>query len=113
MRFCIHLERTSVNCEPDYKRLESVLKTINSTEWTVMLCRFVIYRIAGLISIKFFVGGPCRYSSNHVTFLSRWNSIIRALHVDWGPRWRSWLRHCATSQKVAGSIPDGVIGIFH
>ena len=30
-----------------------------------------------------------------------------------GPRWRSWLRHCATSQKVAGSFPDGVIGIFH
>ena len=29
------------------------------------------------------------------------------------PRWRSWLRHCTTSQKVAGSIPDGVIGIFH
>jgi hypothetical protein len=24
-----------------------------------------------------------------------------------------WLRHRATSQKVAGSIPDGVIGIFH
>ena len=30
-----------------------------------------------------------------------------------GPRWCSWLRHCATSQKVMGSIPDGVIGIFH
>ena len=27
-------------------------------------------------------------------------------------RWRSWLRHCATSRKVAGSIPDGVTGIF-
>ena len=25
----------------------------------------------------------------------------------------SWLRHCATSRKVAGSIPDGVNGIFH
>jgi hypothetical protein len=24
-----------------------------------------------------------------------------------------WLRHCATSRKVAGSIPDGVTGIFH
>jgi hypothetical protein len=24
-----------------------------------------------------------------------------------------WLRHCATSRKVAGSIPDSVIGIFH
>jgi hypothetical protein len=23
--------------------------------------------------------------------------------------WRSWLRHCATSRKVAGSIPVGVI----
>jgi len=28
-------------------------------------------------------------------------------------RWRSWLTHCATSRKVAGSIPDGIIGIFH
>jgi hypothetical protein len=24
-----------------------------------------------------------------------------------------WLRHCATSQKVTGSIPDGVTGTFH
>ena len=28
-------------------------------------------------------------------------------------QWRSWLRHCATSWKVAGSIPDDVNGIFH
>jgi hypothetical protein len=27
--------------------------------------------------------------------------------------WRSWLRHCTTNRKVAGSIPDGIIGIFH
>ena len=30
-----------------------------------------------------------------------------------GTRWRSWLRHRATNWKVAGSIPDGVTGIFH
>jgi hypothetical protein len=24
-----------------------------------------------------------------------------------------WLRYCTTNQKVAGPIPDGVIGIFH
>jgi hypothetical protein len=24
-----------------------------------------------------------------------------------------YLRHCATNRKVAGSIPDGVIEIFH
>jgi hypothetical protein len=24
-----------------------------------------------------------------------------------------WLRYCATNRNVAGSIPDGVTGIFH
>ena len=33
--------------------------------------------------------------------------------ITWGTRWRSWLRHCATSRKVAGSITEGVTGIFH
>ena len=27
-------------------------------------------------------------------------------------RWCSWLRHCATSRKVASSIPDGSLGFF-
>ena len=26
--------------------------------------------------------------------------------------WLSWLRHCDKSRKVAGSIADGVTGIF-
>ena len=26
---------------------------------------------------------------------------------------KNWLRHCDTSRKVAGSIPDGVVGTFH
>ena len=30
-----------------------------------------------------------------------------------GARWRSGLWHCATCRSVAGSIPDGIIGIFH
>ena len=28
-------------------------------------------------------------------------------------RWRTWLRHYATSRKVAGSVTDGVNGIFY
>jgi len=35
------------------------------------------------------------------------------LSVYGGTRWCSWLRHYATIQKVAGLIPDGVIGIIH
>ena len=30
-------------------------------------------------------------------------------YMPTGTRWRTWLMHCATSRKVAGSIPDGVI----
>jgi hypothetical protein len=33
--------------------------------------------------------------------------------LRWNSRWCIWLRHCATSRKVAGSIPDGVIEILH
>jgi hypothetical protein len=32
--------------------------------------------------------------------------------VQWGHAVAQLLRLCATNQKFAGSIPDGVIGIF-
>jgi uncharacterized membrane protein len=42
------------------------------------------------------------------------HSIIGPLADKWGPLMvAQWLRYCATNRKVAGSIPDGVIGIFH
>jgi hypothetical protein len=27
--------------------------------------------------------------------------------------WRGWFRHCATSRKIAGLIPDDLIGTLH
>jgi hypothetical protein len=39
--------------------------------------------------------------------------FLICIYFDRVTRWRSWVRHCATSRKVVGSIPDGVIGIFH
>jgi hypothetical protein len=39
--------------------------------------------------------------------------IYKTLSVAKVTRWHSWLRHCATSQKVADSIPKAVIEIFH
>jgi len=41
---------------------------------------------------------------------TRFYSVLSWLYQD--TPWRSCLRHCATSGKVAGSIPDGVTGIF-
>ena len=39
--------------------------------------------------------------------------LYTLLILSGGTLRRSWLRHCATSRKVAGSIPDGVTGIYH
>jgi hypothetical protein len=41
------------------------------------------------------------------------DSTLTIVAAPRSERWRSWLTHYATDQKVAGSIPDGVIGIFH
>ena len=35
------------------------------------------------------------------------------IYIYGGTLWRSWLRHFATNRKVVGSIPEGVIAIFH
>ena len=57
-----------------------------------------------------------------VKFFKTFNfGVLNVAHIDknilhlntWGTRWRSWLRHCVTSQKVAGLISNGVTGIFH
>jgi len=39
--------------------------------------------------------------------------LINVLPPYRGTEWHSWLRYCATIQKVTGLIPDGVIGILH
>jgi hypothetical protein len=37
---------------------------------------------------------------------------LKAVLLNGGTAVAQWLRHCATNWKVAGSIPDDVIGIF-
>ena len=49
----------------------------------------------------------CKQMSDNIT------DTYYKKYIELYTRWRSWLRHCATSRKVAGSIPDGVIGIFY
>ena len=61
--------------------------------------------------------------SKHKETLVQWHSVTsrktwipqHKTHLQWtvGYAVVSWLRHCTTSQKVAGSNPDGFIGIFH
>jgi hypothetical protein len=41
-----------------------------------------------------------------------WEIVIKICINYRITQWNNCLRHCATSRKVAGSIPDGVIEIL-
>jgi hypothetical protein len=58
----------------------------------------------------FCVGTECKGES-YLCFVPF--SIVFVTLVFRCTRWRSWLRHRTPTRKVAGSIPGGVIGIFH
>ena len=52
--------------------------------------------------------------SFHIPSISVFTKItMRFYAIQWGTRWCSWLRPCAESRKVAGSIAKSVIEIFH
>ena len=46
-------------------------------------------------------------------FQTGWRKISEPCLLWWGMRWSNFFRQCATSRKVARSIPCGFIGIFH
>jgi hypothetical protein len=53
-----------------------------------------------------------------ISYSDKYNIYLKAeLQTDWihdpNTQWASFLRHCATSLKVAGLISSGVTGIFH
>ena len=52
------------------------------------------------------------YSYSKLIFLYSLLFITDTTNI-WRTAVAQWLRCCATNRKVAGSIPDGVIGIFH
>jgi hypothetical protein len=64
-------------------------------------------------TIKKMCGGCVRgWTVSHVhstakSFVSEYKNYF----VNWGRRWRSWLRQCATCRKVTGSIPGCAIGV--
>jgi hypothetical protein len=55
----------------------------------------------------------CNQNNKTVTKCSMLRQQKKQHKTTGDTRWRSWLRHCATSREVTGLIPDGVIGIFH
>ena len=53
----------------------------------------------------------CVMCLSHIMHMCIWWSYNT--NVENRGRVAQWLMRCATNQKVAGSIPAGLIGIFH
>jgi len=69
--------------------------------------------LAAKLVIQITARNECSYTNTPQNVRSKQETSVES-NVELGnTRWRSCWRHCATSRKVAGSIPDGVIGIFH
>jgi hypothetical protein len=64
-------------------------------------------RVTGVITCVICTVREKKITHETFTYL-KYNHISGARY--W---WCSWLRHCATNRKVAGSIPGGVIRIFN
>ena len=69
--------------------------------------------ISGLHIREYEVKGT--HSRHNNVLLAQWSTnFTDNLNTQvGGTQRRSWARHCATSRKGAGSIPDSVTGIFH
>jgi hypothetical protein len=76
-------------------------------------CRLICYLVLILSEGQ---SGEAWEPSDAVTFGNRESlngeSTFILPYKNLGTAVAQWLRYCATNQKVAGSIPDGVVGIF-
>jgi len=93
--FCIYKYRwgeASVLCQYVYFMERQVY------DLCVRVCVCVNYVLTNIVAIFTFVFG---------------NTLLTCYSINMGTAVAQWLRICATNRKVAGSIPVGVIGIFH
>jgi hypothetical protein len=99
--------------------VETFLQSLNPS-WILYLCFSVSTQIwwSKNFQICFYMTDEDAGLPKHVGSLTNiqiFNSILcwyfsqycLGILALWGTRWRSWLRHCATSRKVAGLISDG------
>jgi len=83
-----------VACEPTHTNICGPLSKKSSEPWCTVITRSILTHLNSQSALIF-------------------KALASHKPKTGGTWWVSWLRHCATSWKVAGLIPDGVIGILH
>jgi hypothetical protein len=72
-------------------------------------CRFLVNILPRSHQMQHLLATACW---NPMANVASENILSPALHLWQVTCWRSWLRYCVTSRKVAGSIPVGVVVSF-
>jgi hypothetical protein len=67
------------------------------------------------ISLLDYLGGAITYIVKVFEIsTSKYKKFAYCTSILCGPLMvAQWLRYCVTNRKVVGSLPDGVLGIFH
>jgi hypothetical protein len=78
----------------------------------ILLLFLCIILFLGILLLFLYLLFFCFISNSGFTFVLYFRNVIFVL-IYVGHAVEQWLRHCATKRKAAGSIPDGVIGMFH
>ena len=75
------------------------------------LCLYVLYLVRWVVFRNWLqkVISNC-IDRTHLKYFVNHTNYEPAYHII---QWRSWLRHCATNRKVAGSMSDVTIECFH
>ena len=97
---------------PSTKILGYYLKLLRAHSFSMLNSRYIDTASLQDLQLNNCCGGD---EEGDVEFGSDITVLINCVTLQncWSTRWRSWSKHCATIRKVAGSISDYVVGIFH
>ena len=101
--FPVHVMKT-------YKAIRGTPLLILSLGKTKELLHNFVKKHGQIFQLSAGLRDRCRVCSSLCHIPTSWYFVFYA--QSWGTPWRSWLKHFATSWKVAGSISDGATGIF-
>jgi hypothetical protein len=88
----------------------SCWKLVNKELLLIYLPEFTVYWGGGRVIYLVHTSAMCNGIRILITVCL---FILSANIIHGGTVWCSWLRYCATSGKVAGSMPYDIAGIFH
>ena len=93
-----------------YANLNGLVRFARKTKYDFCVCA-ITFQLASTLHVSISTNKQFSKRFGILSRLDSWGKVKRYFLISNAilrVRWCSWLRHCATSRKVAGSIPNGV-----